>query len=143
MRVRLWLVLIGSAVLLLSGCSRFAITYVDAKAHYTNQTIESVYDHVDSSQVSGLQDPNVDELRHDALTSLRSKGARAVEAADLITSSFASDTRGVPLYVEWSTFNGSDALVLVEATGPNGGQLTTLRLWVLSPTGEVELADWK
>jgi len=110
---------------------------VDEDTAYTATTIKGVFDHVDTSGLAGTSSKEAEDLRHDALVALRKRGGAAAEAADLVTKTFPA-TAGVPLYVEKASFeNRPDALVMVEIIGPEDGELSLARLWVLSDTGDV------
>jgi hypothetical protein len=126
-----------ATVFLLSGCSPAGPQWVDAGASYTAKTVSGIYAKVDISKLAGVSAADTTKKRHDALTELRKLGGGASDAADLITRTMPSDSRGVPMYVERATFDGKPALILVEAIGPAKGQLTTKRLWVLSDVGAV------
>ena len=58
-------------------------------------------------------------------------------AADLVTSTFPPETRGVPVYFERALYKGKSALMVIEAAGPQDGTLRAKRLWVLNEKGEV------
>lgn len=142
-RARFVLSVLSLTAVLLTACDRASVVYVDARGLYTDETVERVYDRVEDSDIWQMSDPDVQELRHQALTSLRAEGDRGIDAANLVTSTFPPDINGVPLYVEWAQFGGTEALVLVEATGPADAQLNTLRIWVLSRSGDVLHTDWR
>jgi hypothetical protein len=55
----------------------------------------------------------------------------------MLTKTFSAQTRAVPVYFERATFNGTPAVVVVEATGPPEGKLTTKRVWILDENGGV------
>ena len=122
--------------MLLTGCSSADPVYVSKGTSYTAATIASVFDIADTTE------PATESalLRHSALAALRRSGADASAVADLLTRSFPSDTRGVPVYVERATFDGKPAVVVVEATGPSGGHLDSKRIWVLGERGDVYFA---
>ena len=126
-----------STLLLLAGCGAKGPQWVDADASYTGQSVSSVYATADISLQSGVSAADTTKQRHDALLALRKRGGAASDAADLITKTMPTDTRGVPVYVERAKFNGEPSLVIVEAIGPASGKLTTKRLWVLSTHGAV------
>lgn len=125
------------AILTLSGCSPTGPQWVDVNTSYTANNVSDVYGKADISKFAQVSAADTTQQRHDALTGLRKRGGTAASAADLITKTLPSDTRGIPVYVERASYDGQPALVLVEAIGPAQGKLTTKRLWVLSSTGAV------
>lgn len=134
--------MVGST-LLLTGCTPKTPAYVDTGATYTTQTVTSAYDRADISKLAGEPTSASVKLRHDALTRLRSRGDGAATVADLLTKVFPADTRGVPVYVERAVVNGKPAIIMIEATGPKTGKLTTERLWVFDEQGGVIFAGTK
>jgi len=129
-----------TATLATTGCTSGGPEWVDSGAKYTMKSVEDVLDTADISRQSGLSVTEATELRHDALTSLRKKGASAAVAADLLTETFPPETRAVPVYVETASLDGKPVLIVVEATGPKSGKLSMKRLWVLGEDGSVILA---
>ncbi|NTW28427.1 MAG: hypothetical protein HGA39_03575 [Coriobacteriia bacterium] len=128
------------AAAVLPGCSAKAPTYLDRGASYSDESVKSLYAQVDITAISKQVDPNVVEMRHNALTALRRQGGEAADAASIITNAFPADMRGIPVYVERAAVNGTRALIVVEATGPVGAPLTLKRLWVLGLDGTVIFA---
>ena len=126
---------------LLCGCAKKGPTYVDAGTAHTKATALVV---LVASRHLGRRSsrPTSDgaKLRHDALAALRRQGATASAVADLLTRTFPSDTRGVPVYVERATYDGEPAVLVVEATGPNSGSLNSRRLWVVGDDGDILFA---
>lgn len=127
-------------VLGLVGCADGATVWVDESAAYTAASIGEPLDTADISRVSERPTAEAQDLRHDALSSLRKQGDSASQVADMLTSTFDPDTRGVPVYVEKASFEGTSVVIVVEATGPKSGALTLKRLWVLGEDGSVILA---
>jgi hypothetical protein len=123
--------------LLVAGCARNDVTYVDGGASYSTASLTSVFDQADASRLRSTPVSQASALRHKALTRLRAKGNGAAQAADLITGVFPVDTAGVPIYVERASVDGTQAVVLVEAIGPKGGTLSTKRVWALGADGSV------
>ena len=121
----------------LPGCAPEGPAFVDANNSYDQTSITKLVESVDTTQLAGTPSAKSIDLRNEALTSLRSKGGRAVAVADLLTKTFSAETRGVPVYFERATFNGKAAVVVVEAAGPRDGNLTAKRVWVLDEQGAV------
>ncbi|PKQ15427.1 MAG: hypothetical protein CVT67_09400 [Actinobacteria bacterium HGW-Actinobacteria-7] len=133
---------VGTAALIVAvcvcGCAGPGAVYVDSASAYTPSNIDTVFAQVGSDyQPKGKPTADSSELRHRALVELRGEGPGATSAADLITTTFPADTRGVPIYVEKATFDGTPAILLLEATGRAGGNLDDLRLWVVGETGDI------
>jgi len=124
------------AGLLVSGCAAAGPEWVDQGTAYSTEDAKEVFGRIAESNEAGSPVSEASDLRHAALVGLRRRGGGAAEAADLITKTFPS-TAGVPIYVERSSFNGEDALLLVELIGPEGGSLDDVRLWVISTEGDV------
>lgn len=124
--------LLSVVALLLTGCGPSGPSWIDTGATYTISGLSSLYSKADISKLSGRQASDASSLRHAALTGLRKRGGEAAAAADLITRTLSASTRGVPVYVERAKVEGQAAYIVIEATGPPAGQLTTKRLWVLS-----------
>lgn len=131
--VAVMLTLVGLA---LSGCTASGPQWADEGASYTVESVKTVFDKVEDPEARGGAVAESADLRHDALVGLRRQGESAAQATDLITATFPS-TAGVPVYVERATFNGEDALLVVELIGPTGGSLDDLRLWVVSADGGI------
>ena len=123
-----------------SGCARTAPTWVDEGATYTTATVARLLDNADISRIAGRPTTDATKLRHEALSSLRRQGASASSVADILTSTFQPDTRGVPVYIEKASLEGTPVVIVVEATGSKTGTLKTKRLWVLGEDGSVYLA---
>jgi len=58
----------------------------------------------------------------------------------MLTRTVEPETRGVPVYVELASVDGTAAVIVVEATGPKSGTLDSKRLWVLNADGDVIFA---
>lgn len=128
---------LAGALFLLAACTPSGPTWVDSGASYTTPSLTAVYAKADISKFTASSASDTKQQRHDALTSLRKHGGSASDAADLITKTLPSNSRGVPIYVERATIDGRHGLILVEAIGPPNGKLTTKQLWVLSDIGAV------
>ncbi len=129
--------LLAALTAVVAGCSSQGATFVDSNGSYTESSVMTLTAGIDSSKLADTGSDRAAELRHDALTTLRSRGGRAVPVADLLTKTFSAETRGVPMYVERASFNGKPAIVMIEAAGPPKGKLTTKRVWVLDEQGGV------
>jgi len=121
----------------LSGCGPSGPAWVDNGGSYSTASLSTLYARGDISKLASQASSNAVKLRHDALTGLRGRGGAAAAAADLVTKTLPASTRGVPVYVERATINGKPGLIIIEATGPASGALSTKRLWALSETGAV------
>lgn len=128
--------LIASAILL-TGCGPKGPVWVENGGTYTTGSLSTLYSKADTSKLASQPTANASKLRHEALTGLRQRGAGAAAAADLITKTLPTDTRGVPVYVEKATVSGQPAIIIIEATGPASGKLSTKQLWALSDSGAV------
>ena len=129
------LALAVSAALL--GCSTQAAPFVDGDASYNEASVMTLTEGISTSAFANTPSDKAAQLRHDALTALRSRGGSAVPVADMLTKTFSAQTRGVPVYFERATFDGKPAVVVIEATGPAKGKLTAKRVWVLDEQGGV------
>jgi hypothetical protein len=126
-----------SVVVVLVGCSSRGTVFVDGGTSYDAATVMKVAEGIDTSQFANTPSDQAPDLRHKALTALRSQGGRAVPVADMLTKTFPAETRGVPVYFERATFNGKNAVIMIEAAGPANGKLTAKRVWVLDEQGGV------
>ena len=124
----------------LSGCGPAGPVWVDEGKSYTNRSVTTVMDVADTSKLTDRPTSDAPALRHSALSALRKDGESAARVADLLTSTFEPDTRGVPVYVEQASVDGTVAVIVVEATGPKSGKLDSKRLWVLDRNGDVIMA---
>jgi hypothetical protein len=134
------LLAIASCVLLAlaTGCAQPAVVFEPTERAYDSATARSLLSNTDISKVSGHDSADASALRHESLVSLRSMGAEAESAANLITRVFPAATRAVPVRVEAARWGDTPALVLVEAYGRSSGKLEQKRVWVLAqPTGAV------
>jgi hypothetical protein len=131
------LMLATLAPLSLTGCGPKGPTWVEDGGTYTTGSLTTLYGAADISKLSSKPSTDAIKLRHDALTGLRQRGGSAAAAADLITKTLPSSTRGVPVYVEKATVAGQPATIVIEATGPPKGKLDHKQLWALSESGAV------
>lgn len=136
--MRTWrLLALLAIVLMLPGCSSSAPTVVDSGTSYTAPSAQAKLAALSTAAYGSAAVADAPALRSKALTALRSKGQLGSQSADLITRTFPPDTKAVPVYIEKARFEGKPAILVVEAYGPEGGDLTHKRLWVLSSNGEV------
>jgi len=134
----------ATAVLILAtglvGCDSNGPVWVNEQKVYTTRTVGAILDVADISRFEERATADAPDLRHAALTSLRKNGDDASGVADLLTRTFEPSTRGVPVYVELASIDGTEAVIVVEATGPKSGRLDSKRLWALDTDGNVILA---
>jgi hypothetical protein len=124
-------------VLAIAGCSEKSPLFVSEGSAYSADTIGSVFDSAPDSDALGAPVSDAATLRQQALVALRAQGGEAAVAADVLTRTFAASAAGVPVLVEAATYDGTDALVVVEVIGPKGGDLRDLRVWVIGTDGQV------
>lgn len=120
-----------------SGCQPSLPTFVSEGRNYDSKSALLLAEKIDDPGLSNVPVLDAEARRHDALTSLRSQGGSAEEAAELITRVFPSDVAAVPYYVEEASYEGTPSFVIVEAMGPDGGTLADRRTWVISKDGDV------
>jgi hypothetical protein len=121
----------------LAGCADRGPTFVEHGASYSKATALKLLAGIDISKIAQRPTSDADKLRHTALAALRRNGPTAAAAADLLIKTMPTNARGVPVYVELGSFGATPATILVEATGPNSGKLSTKRLWALGADGTV------
>jgi predicted small lipoprotein YifL len=131
---------LAMAAALLTGCAKKGPSYLDGSTAYTKATALVVLEKADTKALSGRPTADGVKLRHEALAALRREGQSASAVADLLTRTFPSDTTGVPVYIERATFDGKPAVLVVEATGPESGSLSTKSLWVVADDGNILFA---
>lgn len=122
---------------LLGGCTSTGPIFISEDRSYTPTTVASVIAEVELGELAEANVAEAETLRHDALVALRSASSGGADAASLITSTFPSLARTVPLYVERASFDGKPAWILVEAVGPRSGKFENKRLWVLGDGGDI------
>jgi hypothetical protein len=121
-----------------AGCSSAnSPRFVDKGASYDASSAVALSGRLDIQKLKGVATSESADLRHEALVSLRARGGRAAEVADVLTKTFPSDTRAVPIYFERATFDGKPVILVIEAAGPANGTLSTKRVWVLDEQGNV------
>jgi hypothetical protein len=131
------LVLVLGLALVLTGCSEQEAPFVDGGATYDKTSVMKLAEGVDTAKLAATPSSEATYLRHKALTSLRTRGERAVPVADMLTKTFSAETRGVPVYFERATFDNKPAVIMIEAAGPANGKLIAKRVWVLDEAGNV------
>jgi len=124
-------------ILATGGCSAQGPQFVETDNTYTEATVMSLVDTVDTSKLAKTPSTEAAELRHKALTALRTRGGSAIGVANLLTRTFPADTHGVPVYFELAKYKDKNAVIVIEAAGPSTGALTAKRIWVLDEAGEV------
>jgi len=139
-RIVVLAMVVATALAVLTGCAEKGPTYVDAGAVHTKATVIAILEQTDTSAIADRPAADGAKLRHQALAALRRQGTDASSVADVLTRTFPSDTRGVPVYVERASYDGKDAILVVEATGPDSGKLNAKGLWVISESGDVLFA---
>jgi len=125
------------AVLALAGCSDKGPTFVEHGASYTKDSALKLLATIDTAGIAERPTSDAESLRHKALAALRRNGPSAAQAADLLIRTMPTSARGVPVYVEIGSFGAKPATILVEATGPTTGTLSTKRFWALGADGTV------
>ncbi len=139
-RIALVLLLAITAILM-AGCAKDSISWVDEGASYTVADAESLARRLADDQNSGTPVSQAYDLRQAALADLRGNGDDASKLADLLTRVFVNDVRSVPFYTEAARVDGVDTWLVIESWGPSGGTLESTRLWVFErATGDVILA---
>lgn len=128
-----------SASLPLAGCKAPVATFADEGRAYQASSLDGVLEAIDPGALANEKSSEAPRLRHEALVALRKQGDSATRAADLLTRTFPTATRAVPYYVESVDYEGTDAYVVIEATGREAGRLADRRLWVISEDGSVLL----
>lgn len=142
-RIVLVLAVVMTAALLTAACAPKGPKYVDAGVQYNRNSVLTLMDSADISSLASTPASDAPELRRTALNQLRARSESAAVASDLLATTFPVDTRGVPVYVERASVDGTPAVVVVEAAGPRGGKLTTKRLWAIDLKGDVIVVGTK
>ena len=121
----------------LTGCADPGPTFVEHGASYSQASALKLLEGVDTSKLAQRPTSDAEKLRHTALAALRRNGTTAAAAADLLIKTMPTTAHGVPVYVELGSFGAKPATILVEATGPNSGKLSTKRFWAFGADGTV------
>lgn len=127
------------AAVQVAACTYDTVNYVDEGTAYTEESALVLLDEKPPSGLSKQPTAQSTRLRSDALSELRKQGQAESEAASLITRTLPAESRSVPFHVERGSYEGVQALLVLEATGPRSGKLNGVRLWVLAEDGDVLL----
>lgn len=131
-------VLAVSATILVSGCARPLVDYRPDGGSMTFLEAEDLARATDVSGVADVKLADAPAKRTEVLTSLRTKGADGVRAAELLTEGFPVPNSAVPVLVMIAKVDGVRSLVAVEAYKGSDGTLSRRRLWVFDlKTGAV------
>lgn len=120
------------------GCKPASPRYVDEGGAYDRKSVMRLLSSI--GETKGLAETPVSQAtegRHQAMSALRAGGGSAANAAELMTRVFPPATAAVPYYVESASYEGTSAVVILEAMGRKGGNLSDKRLWVISLDGDV------
>lgn len=134
MRTRLASVIVLTALLLVA-CARATPPRVLFEPNGTPLTAAEAETLAASTDITPVADIRVDAapaLRTDVLRQLRTEGVTGSRAAQLLTTGFPASTASVPVLVRACSFEGTSAVVVVEAFGDADGTLTHRRLWVFA-----------
>jgi hypothetical protein len=114
-----------------SGCSpRYALRFETSGTPLTGPQAEQLASSTDISALASVTATDAAGMRAQVLADLRTRGELGQRAADLLTAGFPENTAAVPVLVRASTVDGIDAVIVVEAFGSPGENLTHRRLWV-------------
>ncbi len=130
-------IITATLALFSSGCRSEPVEFIDAGHAYRESDLDALLTATSPGDLAGKNAEDAPRLRQQALTSLRRKGGRAADAAQLLTATFPASTLAVPFHVERATYEGDDAWIVIEARGRTGTTLDTIRLWVLDADGGV------
>lgn len=126
-------------VVVLGACARTAALHVrfePASAPLTALEAETLAATTDIGSVSSMGTNEAPAVRTAMLNELRGKGPAGAHAARLLTSGFPTSTASIPVLVRICSFEGTSAVVVVEAFGDPGGKLTHRRLWVFASASD-------
>lgn len=129
-----------AVAIVVSGCTSNDPIFVDSGKAVDEAGALVILAQADASAFATRPTLDGPALRHNALAALRRKYPSGSGVADLLTRTFPSDTSGVPVYVERATYDGTPAIIVVEATGPGSGELSSKRLWVVGMDGTILFA---
>lgn len=123
-------ILIGLSALA-AGCSpRYALRFETTGAPLTGPQAEALASTTDIRALASITATDAIGMRAQVLADLRTRGDLGQRVADLLTVGFPESTSAVPVLVRASTVDGIDAVIVVEAFGSEGENLTHRRLWV-------------
>jgi len=118
-----------------AGCSRGpSARYVADGGAHTLADVERSAAGVSLGDAAAVKVEDAPRVRQQVLARLRSNGASAGQAADLMTREFPVETKAVPLHVEAATVDGKAVWIVVEAWADRTGDLKYRRLWVFDRT---------
>lgn len=125
--------------LVTSGCARaFQVKIETSGAALTGVQAERLAATTDISALASVTSTDAVTMRATVLSDLRTRGQLGVRAADLLTTGFPPHSAAVPVLISSCTVDGTKAVLVVEAFGSPGGELTHRRLWVFdAATGTV------
>lgn len=121
--------------LLLTGCARGSIAYVDESNSYSSPELGAMAAKVDRPSFAGDSVSDAPKLRHLQLVALR-KNEATRPLADLLTKAFPADSRSVPYYAERAIVDGRDAWVVVEVWGSADGAMDRSRVWAFDAVSD-------
>jgi hypothetical protein len=121
----------GALIALVAACSTPRSDFApETRSYTTTQVVEIARD----ANVSAFEDLPVSEaprLRRSFLGRLRASDDPGPEFASLYTRTFPLPGRSVPVLVQAADVDGHAAWVIVEVFGPEGGNLRSVRYWIL------------
>lgn len=123
---------LATAVLLVSCGPAHRVTYIPEGGSYTVDDLARLLDEADLGEAERIATSDAIDERQSTLADLRREGDDAGRLADTLTLDFPADLAAVPVLIERATYEGTDAWVVIEAWGEEGGSLTHRQLWVLS-----------
>lgn len=128
-----------AGLLIMSGCAQGARFEYSADAgSHSMAELGALAQSLDRPDYMGRPVSESEDMRHEALVSLRKQGADESELANLITEQFPADTRAVPFWGGKGAVDGRDAWIIAEAWGLQNGTLDKVRLWAFdSDSNEV------
>ena len=119
--------------LVTSGCARaFEVRIEENASSLTGAQAERLAATTDISALASVGSTEAVAMRGRVLADLRTRGTLGARAADLLTAGFPKDTAAVPVLVRSGKVDGVDAVLVVEAFGSSGSDLTHRRLWVFN-----------
>lgn len=129
------LVLLLSGVLAV-GCTSSHVRFASDEAAYSIEDIDELHTSVERpAALDGAPVADASSLRRNALVAFRRAGGEAADFAQFVTESLADSGRSVPYYGEAAEFDGRPVWILLELWGPEGGTLSSTRLWVFERDG--------
>lgn len=140
MRIRLVTAIVLSALLLVA-CGQptpLRVRFEPNGAPLTGISAEKLAASTDIGPVAAVAVDKAPAVRAEMLKQLRADGPAGERAAQLLTTGFPTATASVPILVRDCSFEGTSAVIVVEAFGDATGKLTHRRLWVFgAASGDV------